>query len=474
MLHIPILRRGEPYRSLDLARTPHMQTREPFVEISQANVGLIRRDLLQQASAREALARFSTAELIAICAKAADSFANDTLPLGDTPQTPQDYVEQLSATTGLPHVLVRRNMSKIRGVLAEMESVLRGLTRNLDLRVLDTGFSTTGSQPLSYFPRAHTLGVILPNNSPGVHSLWAPAFALKTALVLKPGSAEPWTPFRMIQALLKNGAPPEAFHFYPCDYAGVGEILRQCGRGMIFGDASTMKQWANDPRIEVHGPGFSKIILGEDIVDRWQDYIDVMATSIAENSGRSCVNASGVWTPRHGREIAEALAARLAKIAPRPAAADDAGLAPFADPGVASRISAMIDGGLDEPGATDVTAGKRGSDGRLAQFEGCTYLLPTVLHCESPDHTLANREFLFPFATVVECPQSELLERMGPSLVVTALTEDESLKRDLLASPHVGRLNFGPIPTNHITWDQPHEGNLFDHLYARRAFQTVA
>jgi hypothetical protein len=26
---------------------------------------------------------------------------------------------------------------------------------------------------------------------------------------------------------------------------------------------------------------------------------------------------------------------------------------------------------------------------------------------------------------------------------------------------------------NQIQWDQPHEGNLFDHLYARRAFQRT-
>jgi hypothetical protein len=24
-----------------------------------------------------------------------------------------------------------------------------------------------------------------------------------------------------------------------------------------------------------------------------------------------------------------------------------------------------------------------------------------------------------------------------------------------------------------IQWDQPHEGNLFDHLFARRAFQSA-
>ena len=64
MLHIPILRKGVPYRSLDTIRTPHYRTREDFVEISLANVGLIRRDLLDQQTARDALADLSTAELM--------------------------------------------------------------------------------------------------------------------------------------------------------------------------------------------------------------------------------------------------------------------------------------------------------------------------------------------------------------------------------------------------------------------------
>ncbi len=80
------------------------------------------------------------------------------------------------------------------------------------------------------------MGVVLPNNSPGVHSLWAPATVLKMPLILKPGSAEPWTPYRMVQAWLRAGCPPEAFSFYPADHAGGNEILRSCGRGMVFGD----------------------------------------------------------------------------------------------------------------------------------------------------------------------------------------------------------------------------------------------
>ncbi|HYP26497.1 MAG TPA: aldehyde dehydrogenase family protein [Blastocatellia bacterium] len=472
MLHIPILRKGKPYRSLDVAKVPHHRTRETFVEISQANAGLIRRDLLDQGASRAALERFSSAELLDLCRKAADHFMSGTLPLGGDDQTPEDYVRHVSATTGLPFVMARKNMEKIRGVLAEMESVLSGLTRGLDLRVLDAGYGAPGGHALSFFPRTQSLGVVLPSNSPGVHSLWVPAVALKTPLVLRPGSAEPWTPYRIIQAFIRAGVPGEAFSYYPSDHAGAGEILRHCGRGMIFGDSSSTGKWKGDPRIEIHGPGYSKVIIGEDAIDDWREYLDVMVSSIVENGGRSCVNASAVWVPRHGKEIAEALAERLARIEPRPPDDDNAQLAPFADAGVASRISQMVENGLKEPGARDVTAGYR-EGGRLVSREGCSYLLPTVVFCESPEHTLANREYLFPFASVVEVSQDRIPEALGPSLVVTAITSDEALIRRLISSPNVDRLNLGPISTMKISWDQPHEGNLFEHLYARRAFQTA-
>jgi hypothetical protein len=63
---------------------------------------------------------------------------------------------------------------------------------------------------------------------------------------------------------------------------------------------------------------------------------------------------------------------------------------------------------------------------------------------------------------------------MGKTLVVTALTGDRGLVNRLLGSPLVDRLNIGGIQTNQISWDQPHEGNLFEHLYARRSFQQHA
>jgi len=471
MLTIPILRHGNPYYSLDISRIPHHQTREIFVEVSQANAGLIRRDLGNQEIACASLQRFSTRELVTICSRAGDYFTNDSLPLGDETQTPEDYVRQVSATTGLPYVLARRNMLKIKSMFSSMESVLDGLTRNLDWEILDRGFGEIEGRALSFFPRTQSLGAVLPNNSPGVHSLWIPAFPLRIPLVLKPGSAEPWTPYRIIQALIKAGAPREAFSFYPTDHAGAGEILRRCGRSLLFGDSSTTGIWHNDPRVEIHGPGYSKIIIGEDCVDDWEQYLDVMIASIADNGGRSCVNASAVWTPAHAEEISEALAKRLAQIVPRAADDEKAQLAPFVDPNVAARINAVIEQGLTEPGARDITAAHRDGE-RLVQWNNCSYLLPTVILSET-HHPLAMKEFLFPFASVLQVDQDQIASQLGPTLVVTAITKDPRLIQTLVNSPRIDRLNIGALPTNQVSWDQPHEGNLFDHLYARRAFQQA-
>src|SRR6185437_15864973 len=124
---------------------------------SQANPGLIRRDLGKQDVSRSLLNKLTTRELVSVCARAAQHFTNDSLPLGDENQTPEDYVAQVSATTGLPHVLARRNMLKIKSMLANMESVLNGLTRNLDWKILDRGFGEFEGHSLSFFPRTQSL-----------------------------------------------------------------------------------------------------------------------------------------------------------------------------------------------------------------------------------------------------------------------------------------------------------------------------
>ena len=419
MLHLPILRAGEPYRSLAVIELPHVRTGEPVAAVSQANPGLISRDLARAGENRRALETRSVAELLEICRGAAKLFAESELvmdPIEGAKQSPADYVAALSATTGMPHALCRANMEKIRFVLAEMETVLAGLTRGLDLTVLDGGAGEQNGRMLSYIATADTLGVVLPSNSPGVHSLWLPAVPLKMTLALKPGRQEPWTPARVLQALLAAGCPREALGFYPTDHAGATEIMMGSGRSMIFGDESTVGAWKHDPRVEIHGPGRSKVLFGTDQADSWEARLDLMLASIADNGGRSCINASGVWIPSHGRAVAEALAQRLARIEALPLDDPAASIAAFPEPRVAHAISDFIDRQLRIDGAEDLTEGLRGGP-RLVEVEGCTYLLPTVVWCEDAEHPLARSEFLFPFVSVVQVPQDEMPERMGPTLV---------------------------------------------------------
>ena len=106
-------------------------------------------------------------------------------------------------------------------------------------------------------------------------------------------------------------------------------------------------------------------------------------------------------------------------------------LAAFPDPATAQGIDAAIERGLAQGGAEDVSARFRGPQ-RLVEFEGGTYLLPTVIYCEDLEHPLANQEYLFPFVSVLDVPAAELIDTLGPSLVVTALTDDPRLERDLL------------------------------------------
>jgi acyl-CoA reductase-like NAD-dependent aldehyde dehydrogenase len=299
-----------------------------------------------------------------------------------------------------------------------------------------------------------------------------PVLPLQVGLVMKPGSQEPWTPWRMAQALIGAGIPSEAIALYPGGHDVGGAIMAGCDRSLIFGGPTTIEQYAGDPRVQVHGPGYSKILLGDDVVDDWEQYLDVMVESVALNGGRSCINCSGIWASRHTAEIATALAERLGPIDVLPHDHPEAALAAFTVPGQARAVSDQIDSQLGSAATRDVTAEHREGD-RLVDDERCGYLRPTVVHCASPDAPLANTEYMFPFVSVVECPQDQMLRNIGPTLVGTAVTGDEAFRRALLETTHIDRLNFGPIPTTKLDWLQPHEGNIVDFLFRARAFQMA-
>src|SRR5437867_7981238 len=369
VIHIPVLRWGEPYKSLEVDKVVHFDTGEVLAEVSRANPALVERDMRHAQRARDVLRAIPISDLLQMMKKAGELYAKAELPLGDGTQTPDQFVRMQSATTGLPEHMCRFNMEKNNFVLGNMDKILDSLTRGLDLNILTRGYGVEArGVPVSYQCQSPVLGMVLPSNSPGVHTLWLPIIPLQVGLVLKPGPQEPWTPVRMTQAFLAAGIPRQAISIYP----GLGDVgaavLNSCPRSLIFGGSATVEQYKGNPRVQAHGPGFSKILFGDDQVDNWQKHLDIMVDSVLVNSGRGCINCSGIWVSRHAREIAEALAERMGPVAPLPPEDSKAALAAFTVPGQADGVNTDIDNALKESGVHDMTA-KYGP--RLVKKERC-------------------------------------------------------------------------------------------------------
>lgn len=205
------------------------------------------------------------------------------------------------------------------------------------------------------------------------------------------------------------------------------------------------------------------------MVDDWEQYLDLMAESIYINSGRGCINCSGIWASRHTKEIAQALAQRLGPVEALPPENPEAGLAAFTIPGMGTSVWGMIEADLKESGVTDMTS-QYGD--RLVEKEFCSYLRPVVVRCQSPENAIAKKEYMFPFSTVVECPEDQMIAKIGPTLVCSGITNNPKLIQNLSDATHIDRLNIGPIATSKLNWLQPHEGNIIDFLYRSRAYQV--
>src|SRR6516165_10912076 len=170
---------------MDVDKVVHFATGEPLAEVSRANGGLIERDMRFAKRAREVLREIPIADLLKMMKKAGELYAKAELPLGDGTQTPDQFARMQSATTGLPEHMCRFNMTKNHFVLNQMDKILESLTRGLDLNVLSRGYGSERGVPISYQAQSPVLGLVLPSNSPGVHTLWLPIIPMQLGLVLK-------------------------------------------------------------------------------------------------------------------------------------------------------------------------------------------------------------------------------------------------------------------------------------------------
>src|ERR1041384_8038142 len=99
MVKIPILRWGQPYESLEFDKVVHSVTGETLAQVSQANPGLLARDMKKAQRAREVLREIPIRARVGMIKRAADLYRGATLPMGDGEHSPADFARQQSAST---------------------------------------------------------------------------------------------------------------------------------------------------------------------------------------------------------------------------------------------------------------------------------------------------------------------------------------------------------------------------------------
>src|SRR5262249_27259284 len=155
------------------------------------------------------------------------------------------------------------NMRKNMFVLSEMRTILTSLTRALEFDILTRGFGEERGVPMSFQVQSPVLGLVLPSNSPGVHTLWLPIIPLQVGLVLKPGPQGPGTPYRIAVALFEAGIPRERISVFDGEAGVEAAVVESCTRGLVFGRIATVDRYRGKPKVQAHGPGFAKTLLGD-------------------------------------------------------------------------------------------------------------------------------------------------------------------------------------------------------------------
>ncbi|GIT38209.1 MAG: hypothetical protein Ct9H300mP7_1300 [Verrucomicrobiota bacterium] len=84
--------------------------------------------------------------------------------------------------------------------------------------------------------------MVLPSNSPGVHTLWMPVIPMQIGLVLKPAHKSRGHPTACLPPSQGPGVPRQCMGIYPGGGDMGAETVARCGRVMIFGSTQTVKQ----------------------------------------------------------------------------------------------------------------------------------------------------------------------------------------------------------------------------------------
>ncbi|MFD4373310.1 aldehyde dehydrogenase family protein [Streptomyces sp. NPDC058486] len=381
----------------------------------------------------------------ALFAEAARLFATATLD----GESPEEYVRRVCHATGLTAAAVDQ---AVRDLVEEIEELPRTTAAELPGTAFGTGFDTR------WVPRGRVFAAVMASNHPVPNVSWVQALFHGYSVLVKPGSRDPFTPARLLAALLVAGLPADRTAFLPCSRE-VGEfLLREADRGIIYGGDQAVATWHQRESVAVRGPGRTKAFVDQDVDDA---LIDHLALSASFDGGTRCTNLSAVLTTGPVADLADRLAARLARLPSIPATDSEATLL-VVNRDRAAHLRDQV--ARLRAGLTDHSARADRADTVVELPDGSFLPRPVVLSADRADHPAVGTELPFPFVVVAPWTEADGIAPLRDSLVLNLLTEREELVDAAVREPSVRKVTRGHV----LPWTAvpgiPHDDNYTQFL----------
>ncbi len=342
-------------------------------------------------------------------------------------------------------------------------------------------YSSSVGTGVDVYSMRQPLGVvagITPFNFPAMIPLWkaGPALAAGNSFLLKPSERDPSVPLRLAELFLEAGLPAGVLNVVNGDKVAVDALLHDDRvRAVGFVGSTPIAQYiystaaANGKRAQCFGGAKNHMIVMPDA--DLDQVADALIGAGYGSAGERCM-AISVAVPV-GKETADALAAKLAErvkaLRIGPALDPEADYGPLVTRDAVSRVSSLIQTGVDE-GATLL------ADGRGHVVEGREdgfYLGPTLFDHVTTDMTIYREEVFGPVLILVRADTYEEAVRLPSEHEygngVSIFTRDGDAARDFSERVNVGMVGVNvpiPVPIAYHTfggWKKSGFGDLNQH-----------
>jgi hypothetical protein len=229
---------------------------------------------------------------------------------------------------------------------------------------------------------------------------------------------------------------------------------------MVYGGQDVVDKFGGSGSVLVQGPGRSKILLAG---GNWRAHLDTVVASIANEGGTACVNTTAVFVEGDPTPVAEAIAERLSAIPSLPPL-DEKAVLPVQPLATATAIEKLL---LTRAQGTRAWLGGNGIVDELG--DGSAVLRPAVFQVDDVSAPQTGVELGFPLVWVAPWSRADGVPPLRNTLVLTAITPDETLVNQLVEDPTIRNVYVGDHPTYWMRPGVPHDGYLAEFLMRTKA-----